>query len=107
MDDLTKAKKSQKAKYDIEYAKNNLKRVPLDMQKSDYEALKAMAVAKGERVNEYIKKAIWERIERDIDLGEFVVENPNVLYELTGIRPKNETGAGFDIQAGDGTANLR
>ena len=107
MDDIAKAKKSQKTKYDIEYAKNNIKRVPLDMQKSDYEALKAMAVAKNERVNEYIKKAIWERIRRDIDLGEFAVEDPKVLYELTGIHPKNETGVGFDIQDGVSTANLK
>lgn len=105
MDDLAKAKKAEKAKYDMEYAKNNIKRVPLDMQKSDYEALKAMAVAKGERVNEYIKKAIWERIERDIDLGEFVVENPKVLYELTGMHPQNDTGVGFGIQDGHSAAD--
>lgn len=58
-------KKAEKAKYDIAYAKNNIKRVPLDMQKADYEALKAAADARQEKVNEYIKIAIRERMERD------------------------------------------
>lgn len=47
------------------YKEKNIKRVPLDMQKTEYEALKAAATAKGEKVNEYIKKAIRERMERD------------------------------------------
>lgn len=46
------------------YKKNNIKRVPLDMQNTDYEQLKAAADACGERVNEYIKNAIRERMER-------------------------------------------
>jgi len=58
-------KKAEKAKYDIAYAKSNIKRVPLDMQKADYEALKAAADARQEKVNEYIKIAIRERMERD------------------------------------------
>ena len=44
---------STKAKYDIEYAKNKLKRIPLDVQKA------------GESVNGYIKKAVDQRMERD------------------------------------------
>ena len=35
------------------------------MQKADYEALKAAADARQEKVNEYIKNAIRERMERD------------------------------------------
>lgn len=58
-------KKAEKAKYDIAYAKSNIKRVPLDMQKADYDALKAAADARQEKVNEYIKNAIRERMERD------------------------------------------
>ena len=65
MNDNKSIKKAEKAQYDITYAKNNIKRVPLDMQKSDYEELKAAAVARGEKVNEYIKTAIRERMERD------------------------------------------
>ena len=47
------------------YAKNNLKRIPLDVQKEKYEEIKAAADAAGEKVNGYIKKAIDERRERD------------------------------------------
>lgn len=47
------------------YAKNNLKRIPLDVQKEKYEEIKAAADAVGEKVNTYIKKAIDERMERD------------------------------------------
>lgn len=56
---------STKAKYDIEYAKNKLKRIPLDVQKEKYEEIKAAATAVGESVNGYIKKAVDERMERD------------------------------------------
>lgn len=46
------------------YKKNKIKRVPLDMQTAAYEQLKAAADACGERVNEYIKNAIRERMDR-------------------------------------------
>lgn len=46
------------------YKKQNIKRVPLDMQIADYEQLKAAADACGEKVNEYIKNAIRERMGR-------------------------------------------
>ena len=62
---MENTQKKKKAKYDVEYAKNNVKRVPLDMQKSDYDHLKAVANSCGERVNEYIKKAIRQRMERE------------------------------------------
>lgn len=74
-------KKAEKAKYDIAYAKSNIKRVPLDMQKADYEALKAAADARQEKVNEYIKNAIRERMERDK-------------------QTTSETGAGFESLEG-------
>lgn len=56
---------STKAKYDIEYARNKLKRIPLDVQKEKYEEIKAAATAAGESVNGYIKKAVDQRMERD------------------------------------------
>ena len=56
---------STKAKYDIAYAKNKLKRIPLDVQKEKYEEIKAAATAAGESVNGYIKKAVDQRMERD------------------------------------------
>ena len=57
--------KEDKAKYDINYAKAKLKRIPLDVQKEKYEQINAAAVRNGESVNGYIKKAIDERIERN------------------------------------------
>ena len=56
---LTDAQKQ--ARYN--YARKNLKRIPLDVQKEKYEQIKAAAVRNGESVNGYIKKAIDERIE--------------------------------------------
>jgi hypothetical protein len=47
------------------YNKEHLKRVPLDMQKTDYEILKQHVNARGETVNGFIKRAISETIERD------------------------------------------
>ncbi len=51
------------------YRASNIKRVPLDMQISEYETLKAAADAASEKVNQYIKVAIRQRIERE-DAGE-------------------------------------
>ena len=47
------------------YAKNKLKRIPLDVQKEKYEEIKAAATAAGESVNGYIKKAVDQRMDRD------------------------------------------
>ena len=58
---LTDAQKQ--ARYN--YARKNLKRIPLDVQKEKYEQIQAAAVRNGESVNGYIKKAIDERIERN------------------------------------------
>lgn len=51
--------------YSLKYAKEKLKRVPLDMQKADYEQLTKVAAAVGLSVNGYIKQAIAEKIERE------------------------------------------
>lgn len=57
----------KKQKYDIEYAKNNLKRVPLDLKIEKYNKIKAHAEQRGESVNGFIKRAIDETMERDGD----------------------------------------
>jgi len=62
---MEEAKKKRKSEYDVGYAKAKIKRVPLDMQKSDYENLKIAADSCGEKINEYIKKAIKQRMEQD------------------------------------------
>lgn len=54
-----------KTKYNISYAKEKLKRIPLDVQKSKYESIKAHAESRGESVNGFIKRAIDEAMERD------------------------------------------
>lgn len=57
--------KESKTKYDMNYAKTKLKRIPLDVQKEKYEQIKAAANLTGESVNGYIKKAIDERMDRE------------------------------------------
>jgi len=47
-----------KAEYDMQYAKENLKRIPLNVQKEKYIEIQEAAAAAGEKVNGYIKKAI-------------------------------------------------
>ena len=49
----------------VKYKAKNIKRVPLDMQITDFEKLKATAERVGEGVNTYIKKAIKMRMETE------------------------------------------
>ena len=56
---------TNKTRYNIEYAKKNLKRIPLDVTKEKYEEIKKSADLVGESVNGYIKKAIDQRIEKE------------------------------------------
>ena len=58
---LTEAQK----KANIKYRKENLKRIPLDVQKEKYEEIKAAADKTGESVNGFINRAIDETMERD------------------------------------------
>ena len=58
----------ERKEYLYEYAKKNLKRIPLDVQREKYEAIKAAADKTGETVNGYIKKAVDERMEREGNL---------------------------------------
>lgn len=56
---------TKKAAYDMQYAKDNLKRIPLSVQKEYYETIQNHAVSRGESVNGFIKRAINETMERD------------------------------------------
>ena len=58
-------KQAKKKQYDIQYAKENLKRIPLDVSKTAYEEIKNHAEARSESVNGFIKRAISETMERD------------------------------------------
>jgi hypothetical protein len=59
------ANSEKKTQYNIEYAKKNLKRVPLDLQLDKYEQVRTHASGRGETLNGFIKRAIDETIERD------------------------------------------
>ena len=58
-------KQVKKKQYDIQYAKENLKRIPLDVPRATYEQIKAHAEAHSESVNGFIKRAINRTMELD------------------------------------------
>ena len=51
--------------YVYDYKAKNIKRVPLDLQLTEYLEIKAAAEASGESVNGFIKTAIRQRMERE------------------------------------------
>ena len=53
---------AKKKQYTREYAKKNLKRIPLDVQIDKYEEIRRSSEEAGETVNGYIKKAIDNRL---------------------------------------------
>lgn len=54
-----------KKEYNAQYIRENIKRIPLDVQKAQYDRIKAAAIRAGESVNGYIKKAVVQRMERE------------------------------------------
>lgn len=56
-------------KANIKYREKAIKRIPLDVQKEKYEAIKSAAEQAGESVNGYIKRSIDERMQRDTQEG--------------------------------------
>lgn len=56
-----------KKKYDLDYAKKNLKRIPFDVPIEDYIILQRLANESTESISTYIKIAISERAERERD----------------------------------------
>lgn len=59
----------KKKNYDIAYAKEKLKRIPLDVQKDKYDQIKEHAEKHNETVNGFIKRAIDRTIEEDNNNG--------------------------------------
>lgn len=57
--------KENKKAYNMNYAKDKLKRIPLDVQKEKYDQIKAAADNANESVNGYIKKAVDMRMESE------------------------------------------
>ena len=56
-------------KANTKYRKENIKRIPLDVQNEKYDQIKAAATAAGETVNGFIKRAIDERLEREMGVN--------------------------------------
>lgn len=57
--------KENKTAYNIQYAKDKLKRVPLDLKLEDYDKVKAHAETMNESINGFIKRAINETMLND------------------------------------------
>lgn len=57
--------KENKKAYNKKYVSENMKRIPLNVQKTKYEEIKAAAENVNESVNGYIKKAIDMRMESE------------------------------------------
>lgn len=60
---MTYSDATKRATYKYHAAK--IKRIPLDMQASEYETIKDSASKAGETINGYIKRAIKERQARE------------------------------------------
>ena len=58
--------KEAKKAYNREYEKTNLKRIPLNVQLSEYEAIKAAADRAGQPVNTFIKDCIRARLSAEM-----------------------------------------
>ena len=54
-----------KKKYNVEYKRENLKRIPLDVPREKYDEIKTHSAARSETVNGFIKRAIDETISND------------------------------------------
>ena len=61
-DIMPRSKASNEAQY--RYNKEHLKRIPLDVQLSEYELIKASAEASGMSVNGFIKQAIRQAMDQ-------------------------------------------
>ena len=57
--------KEERKEYLLKYARENLKRVPLDVPKDFYAQIQNAAAAAGESVNGYIKAAVIQRMEKE------------------------------------------
>ena len=62
---LSENAKQHKRKYIAEYKNERLKRIPLDVQRAEYDRIKAASVMAGETVNGYIKTAVRGRMDAE------------------------------------------
>ena len=85
---MPRTKSSNEAQY--RYNQAHLKRIPLDVQKGQYEKIKAAADNAGESVNGYIKRAVADRMERDDDFGVWLAKHYGSM-SAEGATQKEET----------------
>lgn len=84
-----------KTRYNVQYAKQNLKRIPLDVQKEKYKEIKNAAKFMNKSVNGYIKQAIHDYPDHlkifnfTFDLGEDITFNDNIFFELENLLMKH------------------
>ena len=76
-----------------QYRKEHLKRVPLDMQKTEYERLKVHAVMAGVPINKYIKEKLTARMDKE-DKREGIKPEASVRVDENG---KVEFYRRFDV----------
>ena len=55
----------KKTEYVLKYAREHLKRVPLDLTHDDYTVVQMAAEEAGESINGYIKKSVAQRMATD------------------------------------------
>ena len=73
-----------KRDYNTQYIKDNIKRIPLDVQKDKFEEIKAAADASGESVNGYIKRAVDGQMNGEIHLPDDLQAAVRSIAALTG-----------------------
>lgn len=76
-----------------QYRKEHLKRVPLDMQKTEYERLKVHAAMAGVPINKYIKETLTARMDKE-DKREGISQEASVRVDENG---KVEFYRRFDV----------
>lgn len=62
--------KENKRKYDQRWIKENMKRIPLNLKNDEYEAFKAYVDQRGESMTGFIKRAMKEQMQRDLESPE-------------------------------------
>ena len=98
-----------KAEYDMQYAKEKLKRIPLNVQKEKFEEIKTAAESQGESVNGFIKATLDSKLsEIVIPLKKSINLNENLQEELDSLLLEHsDTLSSYSREScSDGTANL-
>lgn len=102
---LSESQKRASAKY----KEKNIKRIPLDVQKDNYDEIKAAADIAGEKVNSYIKAAIEAQLSVVVlPLSQSITFNEIIQKELSeALMQHSDSMSGYLREScTDGSANL-